>query len=150
MAGYHRRRCRLIIGNLTLIDLIAYKIEAYDSDDFIEDLNEKKLKSIVVLFNPVKGYRVKGINITLETHQPPRIFLASFAGSKLKGAIYNLAFPALFFIDMVTICLILFRLIRRYRPQNGYTDNTYVAVFLAYLRKKNVIQNLVYAYQDWV
>ena len=134
----------------TTIDLIAYKIEAYDSDDFIEDLKEKNLTCIVILFNPVKGYAIKGVNIDIHGFEKQWILLFGFAGHRLKGAVYNLLSPVLISVDLIVTYSTLLFLTCKYRPRNCYVDNTFVAVFMAYLRKKDLISNLVYASQDWL
>ena len=130
------------------IDLIAFKINAYDSDDFIKDLSSNGVSYIVLLFNPVSGYSI--ISNVVKNQKKPTKILTGISGERLSSKLHSIFFPITFFIDYLRITRKISQLVRRYSPENAFVDNTYFAFFFARLRKKSKINNLVYASHDWL
>ena len=132
------------------IDLIAYKIEAYDSDDFIKDLSSNGVSYLVLLFNPVSGYYV--VSNVVE-NQKGRTKLLTGIIAKNNNWVFRtilpLIFPLTFLIDYILVSRKISLLVRKYKPINAFVDNTFIALHFARLRRKSKINNLIYASHDW-
>ena len=131
-----------------MIDLVAYKIEAYDLDGFINSLKECNKKYIIIIFNPVFGYK-SCTNIT----NVPKLrgnFLASNSYIIKSRFLYKLFYLPLFFIDLVIQITTTLYLIILFKPKNLYIDNTYMAIIFVLIRFFNKKLNIIYASQDWL
>ena len=129
------------------IDLIAYKIEAYDSDDFLKTLSANNLTYIVFLFNPASGYRI--VSNVVSTSKKRTILLTGGITRQFHWIIYAILYPVTFIVDYFVLAFKINKFIKKFSPRNGFVDNTFTAFHFAYLRKKSKIDNLVYASHDW-
>lgn len=129
------------------IDLIAYKIEAYDSDDFIKDLSRNGVSYLVILFNPGSGYSI--VSNVIENQKGKTKLLTPMVEVNFVWIIYVILFPLTFLIDYILVSFKISLLVRKYKPHNAFVDNTFVAFHFARLRKKTKIKNLIYGSHDW-
>ncbi len=131
---------------MKVIDLIAYKIEAYDSDDFIKDLSSNGVSYLVLLFNPVSGYSI--VSNVVENQKGKRKLLSGIVAKK-NNWVFRTIFPLTFIIDYILVSRKISLLVRMYNPKNAFVDNTFIALHFARLRRKSKINNLIYASHDW-
>jgi glycosyltransferase involved in cell wall biosynthesis len=129
------------------IDLIAYKIEAYDSDDFIQDISSKGLSYLIMIFDPHHGYHI--ISNVGEIQEEKTKLVAGALTKKYHWIFYALLYPITFLIDYYIVSKKINQLVDRYNPTNAFVDNTFVALHFSRLRKKSKIKNLVYGSHDW-
>ena len=131
-----------------MIDLVAYKIEAYDLDGFINSLNESNKKYLIIIFNPILGYK-SYTNISNIKNFSGN-FLASNKYIIKIGIIYKLFYLPLFCIDLIIQILILLYLTIILKPKNLYVDNTYISIIFIFIRFFSKKTNILYASQDWL
>ncbi len=130
------------------IDLFGYKIEGYDNDNFIRQLDDLKFRYIVIVMNPTSGYKI--VTNLEKIYFENKIFLCSIASKSFPKFLYSILFPILFFVDHVILFQKFKKLFNSFEANNCFSDNTYGATYLAYLRKKNKIDHFMYASFDWI
>ena len=129
------------------IDLIAYKIEAYDSDDFIKDLSNSNITYVIFLYNPLSGYSIVS---NVFKSDKKKTMLPTALIHKFNWITYVILFPIAFIIDFIMVSIKVNQIVKKYSPENAFVDNTYIAIHFAKLRKKAKIQNFIYASHDWL
>ena len=131
-----------------MIDLVAYKIDAYDLDGFINSLNESKKKYVIIIFNPVLGYKTYANIPNIQNFNGN--FIVSNKYIIKNRVIYKILYLPLYLIDLVIQILIVLYLIAILKPKNLYVDNTYLAIIFIFIRLINKSINIIYASQDWL
>ena len=131
---------------MSKIDLLAYKIEAYDTDGFLNSLSN--IKYIVVKFNPVFGFSLIS-NLEIDQKVNGK-FLATNPNIIRNKILYKILFFPLFILDLAKQLIIIYKLYLKFKPRNIYIDNTHVAIIFILIRAFNKKVNLIYASQDWL
>jgi len=127
------------------IDFFAYKIEAYDLDDFISSV-ERFDSSIVFIFNPSGGEEIYS---NLSKISKNRVFLNTLLKKNLP-MFYKFFFFPIFFLDLIITALRIFTSTHNSKIKLAYVDNTYVASIFVVLKKLHRIDRLIYASHDWL
>ena len=126
------------------IDILAYKIESFDSDYFRESLVSYSPNSILLIFNQKKiWFSYRPLNCKIRSRDF-RFF--RFSNPKLNYYIY----PILFLIDHFRIFKLLLSICLRQRPKVLLVENTYVAAIIGIIRKCNIVKKMIYLPGDWL
>ena len=129
------------------IDLIAFKLECYDSDDFIKDLSNSGITYVIFLYNPLSGYLI--ISNVFKSDKK-KIRLPTGIIHEFNWMVYVALFPIAIIIDLIFVSIKVNQIVKKYKPKNAFVDNTFFAVLFARLRKNAKIQNFIYASHDWL
>jgi len=111
-------------------------------------LENAGLKAIVILFNPISGYKIVFCNMGKQKYKSSR-FLLGIIATKFNRLLYSIFFPFAFIIDYVLVARQVDVLAIKYMPKVGYVDNTFIARYFAKLRKNKKLTTLIYASFDW-
>lgn len=127
------------------IDILAYKIESFDSDAFREDVISHGRTAIIVAFN-ISGvwidYKSEGISLPLKKIK----FIRFHKWRKLDHILY----PFAFITDNLRIAILLISALIKYKVKVMMVENTYVAAMSGILRKCGLVEKMIYVPGDWL
>ncbi|MFA5261452.1 MAG: glycosyltransferase [Candidatus Omnitrophota bacterium] len=126
------------------VDILAYKVESFDSDCFSKDIAAYDPDSIVLFFDPWHvwcAYAPPGCGIS-------GTVLSFFRFKKASWNYY--LFPFIFVIDQIRLFGLFVSLCLRYRIRTMLVENTYGAVIAGILRKTGIVKRLFYLPGDWL
>ncbi len=126
------------------IDVVAYKVESFDSDCFKEDLIAYSSNSIILMFNKNRiwvAYKPEYCKIKKN--------IMKFLLINKPKVFYNL-YPLLFIIDHFRIFYFFLSICLKYRVKVVLIENTYVAAIVGVLGIFNLFQKMIYLPGDWL
>lgn len=126
------------------LDILAYKVESFDSDCFKEDIISYSPNSIVLMFNK-NGiwFDYKPLNFKIKRK---KLLFIRLNKPRLDYYIY----PFLFIIDHFRIFKLFLSICLKYRVKVVLVENTYVASIVGILRRCNLVKKMIYMPGDWL
>ena len=126
------------------IDILAFKANTFDSEDFANALMAYNSNCIILTMDLDKMTVV---------HKAPHVKLKKniFKFHKIKNSkINDLFLPFLFLFDIILIIRILAGICFRYRPRICWIENVYAAFIIGLLKIFNGYGELIYLPGDWL
>ncbi|PIY83038.1 MAG: hypothetical protein COX96_08040 [Candidatus Omnitrophica bacterium CG_4_10_14_0_2_um_filter_44_9] len=126
------------------VDVLAYKVDSFDTAVFCQDIMSFSEQSIILGFNQ-KG--VYPINLPKNGHFN-NLSVNFFSLNKKK--LDYLISPLIFLIDYARIGWLFLLLMARWRPKRVIVENTYVAAWASILRRLGLAKKMIYLPGDWL
>ncbi|PIU03195.1 hypothetical protein COT44_04870 [Candidatus Shapirobacteria bacterium CG08_land_8_20_14_0_20_39_18] len=123
---------------------MAYKVDSFDNDVFIEDIVIYRPNSIILIFNK-QGIRVayKPKNYDIKNEG-----LSSFHFSNPK--IDYFVYPLMFVANLLKVLGIFLYFCFKYRVNTIIVENTFAAAIVGILRKIGLVKKMLYIPGDWL
>jgi glycosyltransferase involved in cell wall biosynthesis len=126
------------------IDVLAYKMNSYDTEEFMNKIFSYSKESIILIFDFEKidlRYAFNGYALRKRSWE--------FYKINHEG-LSNLLVPVLFLINISMVFWLLLGICARYRPRIFWTENVYAACMVGILKKFFLCQKLIYVPGDWL
>jgi glycosyltransferase involved in cell wall biosynthesis len=126
------------------LDVLAYKMDSYDTEDLIDKIKSYSQNSIILIFDFDKIFiKYKGNCNSLKD--------STWKFHRINNKyLMNLLLPFLFSLDILMMLKIFFGICFKYRPRIFWTENVYAAFIAGILRKFGLCNKLIYVPGDWL
>jgi len=124
--------------------VLAYKVDSFDNDVFIEDIVAYRPNSIVLFFNKQwirVAYKPRTYDVKKETWS-----FFHFGNPQIDYLVY----PLMFVADLFKVLGIFSYFCFKYRVSTIIVENTFAASIVGILRKVNLVKEMIYIPGDWL
>ncbi len=126
------------------LDCLAYKMNSYDTEEFIKKILSYSENSLILIFDFEKivlRYKLQGLHLNREVWK--------FYSIKNKH-LMNILMPVLFLLNIFMIFGVLFNFCLKYRPIIFWTENVYAACMAGFFKKIGLCKKSFYVPGDWL
>jgi len=126
------------------VDILAFKMESFDTEDFIKELISYSRDCIILVVDFDKMViKYKPQNVSFQRN------VFEFHKTK-SNKLNNLILPFLFLLDILLLIRIFAAICFKYRPRICWIENLYVTFIIGILKKFHLCGKLISLSSDWL